>query len=386
LITLSTFAQAPAAIQDPVLYLTQQNYRVLSGRVHKMLEYRLADLGACSAKYQEYLTSHFRKLPVYSDQRNLVLDTLDLYLESHRLVGPCAQALDKNENAFQKMERSQFSAIHSVSDKLCSKSENISTESTERSCRFKLTQILADLDPHCVSVQVPNDSNDYDTFPCMAADFMVGKSLVSDRTWESFLPRSKKFLVSFRQEFLRPDLKTEGIDLWPLYRQDQADTSQLREEFLAEINFFFSSFHSASSYIRGFHDHIWHFVLLKTGSADQALEYFISSRLIVDEFRTLHGWAGQHGIPMNLHGIDMAQKIRHNYMAAFLACHYREENRLIHESLPVMLGYTYESFDFKSHIIDEHLSFKASKENFITDTTRYRTGVYWGYRFCKMQF
>jgi hypothetical protein len=82
----------------------------------------------------------------------------------------------------------------------------------------------------------------------------------------------------------------------------------------------------------------------------------------------------------------MKKKNRHDYMAAYLACHYRQENRLIRESLPILLGYAYESFDFKSHMIDDHDSFKAAKENFVTDTTRYRTGTYWGYQFCEMKF
>ncbi len=386
LLSLSFGAQATQKIDDPIVYLTQQNYRVLSGRVHKMLESRLSDISACSSSDRDYLIARYDRLPVYSDQKNIVLDTLDLYLESYRLTGSCRRALDKNEKSFYSGERSKFSAIHSILNKVCTTQNNLSTESLDRSCRFKFNQVLADLDPHCVSLQVPNSSNEYDTFPCMAADYMVGKSLVSEKNWQTFLPRMKNFLSNFRQVFLKPNLKIDGIDLWQLYQNGQVDNGQLREEFLAEVNFFFSSFHSASSYIRGFHDHIWHFVLFKTGSAEQALDYFVSSRLVVDEFRTLHGWAEKHQIPMNIRGIEMSGKNRHNYMAAYLACHYRDESRIFHESLPVILGYAYESLDFKSHIVDDHDTYGVAKENFVTDTTRYRTGVYWGYRFCRQQF
>jgi hypothetical protein len=367
--------------------LVAQNQRVLSGRVHKILESRFVGLNHCPADTKSELETEFKTLPVYSEKREVVLKTLDLYLRSYtKVTGDCRKALDLAEQNFHRGERKKFALIDGVLSHVCKTTPTETTVQTDRDCRFKVHQVFSELDPHCVSLQVPNASNVYDPFPCLAADYLVGKSLVNEKTWKSFLFRTQGFLENLRQALSDPNAPTTGIDLWKVYLQDNPDQAELRETFLAEIDFYFSSFHSASSYIRGFHDHIWSFVLFKTNSAEETLNYFISSRLIVDQFRTLNTWAGKRHIAFNIHGITTKDKNRHDYMAAYLACHYRQESRLIHESLPVLLGYSYESLDFKSHVIDQHVSWKDSKENFLTDTNRYRTGSYWGYQFCKMKF
>jgi hypothetical protein len=374
---------AHGQVQD----LIAQNQRVLSGRIHKILESRLTGLNSCPANIQSDLETEFKNLPVYSDQREIVLKTLNLYLRSYVAVPiGCQKALNEAEQKFHQQERQKFSSIENVMTRFCKVTESETSVQTERACKLKIQQVFAELDPHCVSRQVPNASNTYDPFPCLAADYLVGKSLVNDKTWKSFLSLNQGFLINLREALNQPEARTNGVDLLQVYLQDNPDRPDLRENFLAEIDFYLSSFHSASSYIRGFHDHIWSFVLFKTNSAEQALDYFMTSRLIVDQYRTLNRWAEKMHIEFNIHGIEMKKKNRHDYMAAYLACHYRRENRLIRESLPILLGYAYESFDFKSHMIDDHDSFKAAKENFVTDTTRYRTGTYWGYQFCEMKF
>lgn len=384
-------AEEPLHKTNPVLFLTLQNYRVLSGRIHKILEYRLSSLNQCSVDTQKKLKMRFEKLPLYSDNREVVLDFLSLYSDSLNVEKSCLDTLDKNERGFKNFERERFSSIHKTLDTLCDSSKNSEndfgdTGSIGRNCYLKVHQVFSDLDPHCVSFQVPNFTNSVDPFPCMMADYMIGRSMVSETSWEKHIQNTARFMDQLRKAFGRPNAREQGINLWEIFLGSKKDTPALREEFLAQLNFFFSSSQSASSYIRGFHDHVWQFILRKTNSPSVTLDYFLSTRIQINEFQTVYNWAVKNNYPMNIQGIQMAGKNRHNFMAAYLACHYREENSVFFESLPVMLGYAYESFDLKSHLIEDKDSFEVAKENFDIDTNRYRTGVYWGYRFCKQQF
>lgn len=382
-ITLKAEIEKTVGSIDPITYLTQQNYRVLSGRIHKILEYRFSNLNQCSNSKINTLNSQFRSLPAYSHEQKQVLKHLSIYFESYQVEINCLKSLNSNEYQFYTLERSKFKLVQNFISTFCAEKDSTNAFVNDKKCSSSIEKVIADLDPHCVSVQVPNNDNKYDAFPCMAGDFLGGRNLVSNTSWQSFLQNNQSFLNTFRALVNDPNSKKTGIDLWEIFKAHRPDSPELREEFLSSLNFYFSSFHSASSYIRGFHDHIWRFILFKTKSAESTLNYFIHSRLLVDEFRTLNTWSDKNQIPLRFSGITMQNKNRHNYMAAFLACHYRDKGFLVRESLPVVLGYAYETFDFKSHYVDENLSFKESKDNFITDTDRYRTGVYWGYRFCK---
>lgn len=367
--------------------LVAQNYRVLSGRVHKILETRLTGLNACTTSFRADLEADFKNLPRYSENRAEVVKILELYLQSYREAsGGCRASLDQAEKSFQQAERKKFSFLDNVLDHLCKEAPDNNSVQNARSCRLQMHQVFSDLDPHCISLQVPNSQGFYDPFPCLAADYLIGKSLVNHQSWRSFLPRSHAFISNLHEALSQPTAPKTGVDLWNLYLQENSDQADLRESFLAEIALYFSSSNSEVSYITGFHDHIWSFILFETQSPENALDYFITARLNVDMFQTLVRWAKKMHIDLKLHGIESKSKNRHDYMAAYLACHYRKQSRVIHESVPILLGYAYESFDFKSHMIDDHDSFKAAKENFVTDTTRYRTGTYWGYQFCEMKF
>jgi hypothetical protein len=381
------FSDTSEAAAKAIKPLIEQNQRVLTGRIYKILEARFTNLKQCPIQLQETLQQDFAALPAYSEQRAVAIQALNLYLRSYKVEPRCLASLNKNEQAFHRAERQKFAPVHFAVKKFCPAVLNASVTGTssDRDCGMDIPQFFADLDPHCVSLQVPNPNNLYDPFPCMAGDYLVGKAMVNKKTWRSFLLQSQTFLENFREALNDPKASADGVDLYKLYLQDNPDRPDLRESFLAEIDFYFSSFHSSSSYIRGFHNHIWTFVLFETGSAEKTLDYFNTSRLIVDQFRTLNNWADQQRIPLNLHGIGLKDKNRHNYMAAYLACHYREQGRLFHESLPIMLGYAYETLDLKSHLLVDHDSWDVAYRSFKVDTDRYKTGSYWGRRFCTMK-
>ncbi|OYZ10662.1 MAG: hypothetical protein B7Y39_19980 [Bdellovibrio sp. 28-41-41] len=82
---------------------------------------------------------------------------------------------------------------------------------------------------------------------------------------------------------------------------------------------------------------------------------------------------------------DITDINRHNLMASFLACNYRDSGVTIRKILPMTLGYAYESLDFISHL-KEHDTLEQAIGNFKTDTNRYDTGVNIGERFCSFRY
>lgn len=72
---------------------------------------------------------------------------------------------------------------------------------------------------------------------------------------------------------------------------------------------------------------------------------------------------------------------RHNLMAAFLGCQFRDFNRENVSHLVSLLGVGYESKDFVSHLL-EGVSLQDSKQNFKEDTNRYRQSGRVGYDAC----
>jgi hypothetical protein len=380
-ILISLFSSLGFAQKSPAMLLTEQNYRSLSARVHEILRYRLQGLNQCDAETSRRLMAAYVGLRHDSIERDDSVRALAVYLSSFKVNADCKKKLDSAEMNFFTLERKKFSFVGAAINPVCGATITNGSILVRRHCIDGFDQVMADLDPHCTTIQIKNANGLNDPFPCMAGDYMTGRVLVTPASWMSFLATQANFLNRIRAAMKSPQAKTQGLDLWQLYRDTQPATAPLREEFLASLNFYFGSYHSMSAYVRGFHDHIWAFVLMKSQSPETTVDYYVRSRLLVDEYRTIEKKADAAKISFRISRMSLEGKIRHDYMAAFLACHYRNHNVLIRNRLPVALGYAYESLDFKSHIQDG-ISLKASRENFVTDTNRYRTGARWGYAFC----
>ncbi len=90
----------------------------------------------------------------------------------------------------------------------------------------------------------------------------------------------------------------------------------------------------------------------------------------------------QKKIKLLLNGHDVSQWNRHNFMAAFLGCHYSNINPKTVINFIKALGLGYESKDFISHWL-EGISMKDSLENFRADTDRYADSGKIGIEICR---
>jgi hypothetical protein len=218
---------------------------------------------------------------------------------------------------------------------------------------------------------------------------MVGDILIGKLLSEFFADPADQVLeikTFFRHYWNQSQLLPIGgqtLELYSIFKKDKTDDYQTRHRFLAIMTFLLASTKSTSPYIKGFQDNIWRSYLLKTGDAKKSVALFNDFRGITDEFKTIHNIILSKKSPVTMLNQDIRHINRHNSMAMFLSCHYIKKGKAARRALPVALGYAYESFDFHSHLKDGD-TFKQAKENFATDTKRYRTGVKAGEQFCSL--
>ncbi len=383
--TATATEQSQPPSQDAIAVLTAQNYRVLSGRVHAILSTRFQGLQACPVSVQETFSPEFRSLSTSSEKSDEVIRALQLFLDSKKISDrDCLKALDQAESNFHSDERKRFRWISRLSSFACSKDGEGDMIADSRSCYLGLQQVLADLDPHCVSLQVTNPKDYYDPFPCMAGDYVLGRDLYEiEPLPESLISESQNYFSILRREisFVARESRSTPVDLYNAYAHMLGDTQRRRQRFMALLTMVFASTNSYSSYIKGFHDYFWRAHLLRTADAKRTLRFFNSSRLLIDELRTLVEWAIRHGVDIQVAGRKFSDVSRHDFMAAALSCHYSQSTRVIRKWIPIGLGYAYESFDFVTHLQGGD-SVSESLVNFRVDTRRYRIGVQWGARFC----
>lgn len=369
------------AEKSAIEILSENNYKVLSGRVYAMLTYRLQNLKSCDLSTHSKLYNQYMSLAKYTNSKVEAAKYLQLYYETYQVSNSCKESLDKAELAFHQMERKKFSSFYFVIDKLCSSSSSDYIYEGQN-CKVELTKILQDLNPHCISTQIDYDKKYHDNFECMVGDYLIGRTLYhSYPTPEEFISKSKEFFLNFWNQSYKKQ-NSESLELYSVFLGNQKDTSHLRKTFLATITMLLSSTQSMSPYTKGFHDYFWRRKLFDSKSPEQAVELFNSAKLLVDEFRTINRIIQEKNKNILMVNQPMSALNRHNYMAAFLACHYQNQSKAIQKGLPLMLGYAYESLDFIDHIKNDGDSVKVAYKNFEVDTNRYKVGVKLGYTFC----
>lgn len=366
LCSLFSFLSATSwSLEDVRAQATEQNLRVLSGRIHKILEYRLEGLNHCDSSSRGDIEVRFKHFPKYSDQQDIVLNLIDLYLETYKVVAPCFEKLALSENIFHQAERKKFKSFANLSK-----------------VSHTLRQIFDELDPNCISVQVPNKYGVYDPFPCMAGESMLANTLGVSGEGSDFYSETTKFINNLKQSIADQSEVPSSIDLYQNFLGESSDNISSRERFLATITALTSSTSSLNSYIQGYHFYFFHKVLLRTGSAEQALLLFQNMRLHVDEFRTLMAAFQRRNLRTVIGVQTVSRANHHDLMAAYMACHYREKSWVYRQWLPVALGYAYETYDFKAHVVNDKAGVRESLRGFRVDTRRHQAGVKWGSQFC----
>ncbi len=361
--------------------LTEQNYRTLSGRLRVILETRFQGLSQCSSETQESFTERLDSTPAYSNKKSDVVQVLELYQDSLQVEINCRQSLDQAEMKFHSLERNKFSIVHSTINTLCDSDTSLIDPSKKSLCLTGLMGIVREIDPHCMSVHVPNPKAYYDGFPCISGDNLIGKFLHQGAS-SNLAVEIKDFLQNLRASLADVEKRKSGIELYWDYLGERQDSLIERKRFLAVLALLTSSTSSYGSYIEGYHDHSWRSQLLLTGDAETALDTFNQVRLTTDDFRTLNEFTQKNKFKITLASQNMYRINRHDIMSAFLACYYTEQGSAVQNLIPKALGYSYEFFDFASHL-REGTSIKASKKSFVRDTGRYREGAAWGAAFCR---
>lgn len=368
------------AEKSSVEILSENNYKVLSGRVYAILSYRFQKLDECPRETHQNLYDRYQKLAKYTDSKDEAVKYLQLYHDSYQTDGNCKKALDQGELMFHHMERKKFSSFYFFIDKLCSKENSSEFIYEGKDCKTELKKVLQDLNPHCISTQIDYNKKYQDNFECMVGDYLIGKILYhSYATPEEFVSKTKEFFlnywnISFTQT-------SSPIELFNVYTLKQPDSLAIRKTFLATMTMLLASTQSLSPYIKGFHDYFWRKKLFESHDAVAAIELFNSAKLLVDEFKTIHPVIQSKQKSILFLGQPTSALNRHNYMATFLTCQYSDQPDSIRKGLPLLLGYAYESLDFISHL-KEGDTLKIAADNFREDTNRYKLGVKLGYSFC----
>ncbi len=383
----SVFASPAPAQQDAdgrgdaeaIAKLTAQNLRVLSGRFHKILEFRLQGLYKCGFETHVELEGKFKALKSSSPDRADAVAILRTYLDSYGVDAACLKQLGLAETVFHDEERRLFKPLDGLIAAMCATEFNAGAR--EADCRSRLLSALSDLDPNCASVQVDNPRSEYEVFPCMAGDYMIGRDLTKTAKVPRLVGEARAFLQGVRSALSDPEGRARAVELYSLYPAQGRDGEASRQRFLAMWTMLNASTHSLTSYTQGYYHHFARETLFRERSAEAAVDAFVATRLLVDEYRTLFRWARDRGVRFSI-GADRVDGMnRHDFMSAYLACRYRAEPRFLHESLPRLLGTVYESFDFVSHLKEGDslgVAWRAMK----SDLRRYKSGVRWGRAFC----
>lgn len=365
--------------------IQKSNTKYLSGRVHAMLAERLTGVTRCSLSTQNELLSHFNTFPKYTEDKTILEDLVSFYHKTYQQADFCLKSLNAGEIHFHNLERNRFSAYYSLAHKACRTASDINRNYDGVICTTRFSQVLLDLNPHCISTQVPFDPKYHDSFICMAGDILIGKKLYEffQNPYDQFF-EIKEFLHRYWDLAHQALASNSEIEMYDIFNVGKSDTYETRLRFLSVMTFLLASTKSTSPYIKGFQDFIWRTHVLKTGNAKEAVDLFIKFRGITDEFKTVNGLLMEKKAKITVIKQDIRTVNRHNMMASFLACNYRDHSQAIRKILPLAMGYAYESYDFISHL-KEHISLEQSLGNFKTDVRRYSVGVNTGERFCSFR-
>jgi hypothetical protein len=102
-----------------------------------------------------------------------------------------------------------------------------------------------------------------------------------------------------------------------------------------------------------------------------------SAKIMYQKMRTL---SDRFEIKLQLFGQDITAWNRHHFMAAFLGCRSTQPMaETVHKVHRIGMGY--ESKDFVFHLL-EGVRMNDARENFKTDSNRYREGATLGYQAC----
>ncbi len=354
---------------------------VFANHLKTELELRQPLIERCSKRNQSaQIVEYLEKLRGISklglSGQSFTIHLLELMDQGEELKSLCPEMM-KASLQLENDQRARFNRMKQAALKTCVGMKD---------CKDIAQYLIDDIDPYCVRV-VQKDFNGYlDTNPCMASSKRVEQNLkLFQRQRQLSLNDDLDLLLA---RFSQKIAKGENADLWEIYRtQGNAWKGvMLREQFLSAMTLLAYSGTSELGYMDWSTTFVWKESVRQGFSAEAIMEQIHKHKYRIDIARDLMNWARQKNLKVYFAGHDVGSWNRHNYVAAFLACHYHNSGYERTEALliPRILGHAYESLDFLSHRKGaEYLNLKSSMNEFKADTGRYIQSSAWGFDFCR---
>jgi hypothetical protein len=347
---------------------------ILLMRVQEMLTYRKEGLAKCAAKDRRF-ESDFKYLGkgFFNTKQEKLEATLRVLVETENHP-KCSNEIQEADEKLNKLQRKKFEIPVKTLQSLCALNSK---------CLSAVNKLIQELDPFCVTQNSKNYFGVKDGNACMAGDRLLAKVLRQKNDPTQL--KIYEFLTAFQNK-ITSAREGSSLDLWKVYLETNRDTAQTRKEFLALMAFFYYTLGTAGGYVDGIGDHYWLSALKESQYPEEAFAEFYSMRQKVDWYGPLiHKEAKKKNLKFTFKHVSLEGMNRHDYMAMFLSCHFREYNSVAARMIPTILGLAYESLDFVSHIKEE-VSLKDSAQNFKKDSSRYAVGSTLGNGFCAFKF
>lgn len=349
---------------------------ILNMRVSEFLSYRKDGLARCLTTIENrrfLLDLKYLDQGKFESKQEKLERTLEILARTENYP-ECTKEIAAADLKLNKLQRKKFEIPTKTLQGLCVGNGK---------CLKSVNKLIEELDPFCVTQNSKNYFGVKDPNACMAGDRLLGKELRKKND-----PNQKDLynFLSILQARIARAKAGANIDLWSIYLDTHQDTAESRKDFLALLAFFYYTLGTAGGYVDGIADHYWMSAFKESSYPEDAFAEFYSMRQKVDWYgHLIHKEAKKKNLSFNFKHVSLKGMNRHDYMAMFLSCHFREYGSIAPRVIPVVLGLAYESLDFVSHI-KENVSFEVSAENFKQDTSRYTVGSTLGNSFCAYKF
>lgn len=252
------------------------------------------------------------------------------------------------------------------------------------------TALWAQLDPTCViSDAVSYKTKKKGSNPCFAGAHLLNESFIPHHSFQKIdlLKEVAILLIALKQGLEPINGKPTNLDLWKFFWPD-ADpilkrSASSKEAFLAALSFMTA----VAPTVVGFVDIMPDIYVRKQLEAgippEEALQNYHTLMRLRDAAGTLLDLHAKAGTQLFIYNQSLKNWNRHNFMSAFLTCHFKNSGYDLDAiTLTELLGIAYEAKDFLSHIGSNRMSIQSSIQNFKTDTARYRASSTWAFGFC----
>lgn len=355
--------------------LNQFREKALFNRVRHVVEFRQKALWVCTWKQKHasaligFTTEIGAALKQPYSQSNL-LELLSLFQRSETWSRPglCQEEFERFDRMLWKQERRKFAGLKKTLE------ESLCLLGAIPNCKRAIDELVQTIDPHCAVEVVTDSEGRTESNPCLAGD-----TLTLNVFWQ------KKYVIldeidGLLQGFYRGVSSAAAgstLDYWTL------SSAKDRKFLLSLLVFLTASTTSNGDWVDGFWDFVWRQPLRDGMTPADALEFYHGLKRRRDLFRDLLLWSNQKKLHFSMMGvIDLTGANHHDFMSAFLACHYSSRNkRFMAKAIPRVLGYGYESLDLAGHL-KSGVALDVSVDNFKTDTKRHTKASNWGADFC----